>query len=234
MIKQLTDFPDDVVAFVCTGRVTKADYAAVLVPAVAKALRGHKKLRLPRISPAWISAPSGKTSWSGWKASRAGSGSPLLPTSNGSNTRWASQLLYARCDETLFAAGRCAGERMDYRCQLMQQPMGLRSVWMSSPGALPPAKPGDKLVTTRASACGFGLTENPMPPHLSCRARNWHLTRTLNITTASACLGFPEATRPQSFDSSSPANPVPSMTPSNSRMAGLSWCRNWSAARQRL
>jgi len=46
MIEQLTDFPGSVVAFVCSGRVTKADYDAVLVPAVAKALQTHDKVRL--------------------------------------------------------------------------------------------------------------------------------------------------------------------------------------------
>lgn len=46
MIKQLADFPGNVVAFVCKGRVTKADYEAVLVPAVQNALRTHDKVRL--------------------------------------------------------------------------------------------------------------------------------------------------------------------------------------------
>lgn len=46
MIKQLTDFPDNVVAFLCTGRVTKADYETVLVPAVLDALRSRDKVRL--------------------------------------------------------------------------------------------------------------------------------------------------------------------------------------------
>ena len=46
MIEHLTDFPDNVVAVVCKGRVTKRDYDAVLVPAVEKALAKHKKVRL--------------------------------------------------------------------------------------------------------------------------------------------------------------------------------------------
>ena len=46
MIKQLTDLPGNVVAFVCKGRVTKADYDAVLVPAVQNALSTHDKVRL--------------------------------------------------------------------------------------------------------------------------------------------------------------------------------------------
>jgi len=46
MIEQLSGFPDNVLAFVCKGRVTKADYDAVLLPAVLAALRRHEKLRL--------------------------------------------------------------------------------------------------------------------------------------------------------------------------------------------
>ncbi len=46
MIEQLTDFPNNVVAFRCTGRVTKADYDSTLVPAVLSALRAHDKIRL--------------------------------------------------------------------------------------------------------------------------------------------------------------------------------------------
>ena len=46
MIEQLSNFPDDVLAFVCKGRVTKADYDSVLVPAVMKALEKHKRIRL--------------------------------------------------------------------------------------------------------------------------------------------------------------------------------------------
>ena len=46
MIEQLSNFPDDVLAFVCKGRVTKADYDFVLVPAVMKALEKHKGVRL--------------------------------------------------------------------------------------------------------------------------------------------------------------------------------------------
>ncbi len=46
MIKQLTDFPGNILGFMCNGRVTKADYDAVLVPAVRNALRTHDKVRL--------------------------------------------------------------------------------------------------------------------------------------------------------------------------------------------
>jgi hypothetical protein len=46
MIERLQGFPNDVLAFVCKGHVTKADYDDVLVPAVAKALDEHEKVNL--------------------------------------------------------------------------------------------------------------------------------------------------------------------------------------------
>ena len=46
MIKHLTDFPLNVVAFACKGHVTKDDYETVLVPAVESALKQHEKVRL--------------------------------------------------------------------------------------------------------------------------------------------------------------------------------------------
>jgi hypothetical protein len=46
MIEHLTSFPDNVLAFVCKGLVTKADYDAVLVPAVVQVLKTHDKVRL--------------------------------------------------------------------------------------------------------------------------------------------------------------------------------------------
>jgi hypothetical protein len=46
MIVQLTDFPENVVAFVCKGRVTKADYEGVVVPTVLNALQAQDKVRL--------------------------------------------------------------------------------------------------------------------------------------------------------------------------------------------
>ena len=46
MIERLTNFPDHVLAFVCKGQVTKADYDTVLVPAVEKALEKEKRVRL--------------------------------------------------------------------------------------------------------------------------------------------------------------------------------------------
>lgn len=46
MIEQLKDFPDNALAVVCHGRITKEDYEKVLVPAVVEALKRHDKLRL--------------------------------------------------------------------------------------------------------------------------------------------------------------------------------------------
>ena len=46
MIEHLTNVPDNVVAFVCQGQVTKRDYDTVLVPAVMQALMNHNKVRL--------------------------------------------------------------------------------------------------------------------------------------------------------------------------------------------
>ncbi|HEY1413755.1 MAG TPA: STAS/SEC14 domain-containing protein [Rhodopila sp.] len=46
MIARLAGFPDDVLAFAYQGHVTKDAYDTVLVPAVAKALETHKRLRV--------------------------------------------------------------------------------------------------------------------------------------------------------------------------------------------
>jgi hypothetical protein len=46
MIEALKDFPQNVVAFVCHGHITKDDYATVLVPAAEKALSQYDKVRL--------------------------------------------------------------------------------------------------------------------------------------------------------------------------------------------
>jgi SpoIIAA-like len=46
MIERLKDFPANVLAFACRGKVTKADYDTVLVPAVNEALKSGHKLRI--------------------------------------------------------------------------------------------------------------------------------------------------------------------------------------------
>jgi hypothetical protein len=46
MIERLRDFPSDVVAFACKGRVTRQDYQTQLTPAVEAALKEHEKVRL--------------------------------------------------------------------------------------------------------------------------------------------------------------------------------------------
>jgi hypothetical protein len=46
VIERLTGFPDTVLAFVSRGRVTNADYEAVVIPAVVDALKKPGKIRL--------------------------------------------------------------------------------------------------------------------------------------------------------------------------------------------
>jgi len=46
MIEHLKDFPGNVLAVVCHGRVTRADYDSVLVPAAEAALKANAKVRL--------------------------------------------------------------------------------------------------------------------------------------------------------------------------------------------
>jgi hypothetical protein len=46
MIERLTGFPENVLAFVCQGQVTKRDYDTVLVPAVRAALENRRKVRI--------------------------------------------------------------------------------------------------------------------------------------------------------------------------------------------
>ena len=46
MISRLTGFPSNVVAISASGLVRRADYEAVLIPAVEEALKAHDKVRL--------------------------------------------------------------------------------------------------------------------------------------------------------------------------------------------
>jgi hypothetical protein len=46
MIENVGTFPDNVVAFIAKGRVTKRDYDQVLIPKVEEALRQHDKISL--------------------------------------------------------------------------------------------------------------------------------------------------------------------------------------------
>lgn len=46
MIEVLTDFPDEVAAFVCHGHVTKDDYETVVIPDIEKRLLNHDKVRI--------------------------------------------------------------------------------------------------------------------------------------------------------------------------------------------
>ena len=46
MIEALKDFPDNVIAIACHGRVAKADYETVLIPGIEDKLSRHKKVRI--------------------------------------------------------------------------------------------------------------------------------------------------------------------------------------------
>jgi uncharacterized protein YlzI (FlbEa/FlbD family) len=46
MIENIESFPDNVVALVAKGQVTKKDYEQVLIPKVEAALKRHDKIRL--------------------------------------------------------------------------------------------------------------------------------------------------------------------------------------------
>ena len=46
MIELSKGFPDNVLAVICHGRITKEDYEKAIVPAVVDALKRHQKLRL--------------------------------------------------------------------------------------------------------------------------------------------------------------------------------------------
>jgi hypothetical protein len=46
MIELLSGFPENVLAFGCSGEVTREDYRDVVIPAVEAALKGEGKIRL--------------------------------------------------------------------------------------------------------------------------------------------------------------------------------------------
>lgn len=60
MIEVLTDFPDNVAAFVCHEHVTRADYESVLIPDVEKKLAHHDKVRIYyEIAPDFVGVDPG-------------------------------------------------------------------------------------------------------------------------------------------------------------------------------
>jgi len=67
MIEHLKDFPANVLAFVCKGRVTKQDYDTVLVPVVADALKKHDKVRLYYETAADFSGIDPNAVWTDFK-----------------------------------------------------------------------------------------------------------------------------------------------------------------------
>lgn len=46
MINVLSGFPDNVLGFSGSGKITRADYDEVIIPAVEQALKTHEKIRL--------------------------------------------------------------------------------------------------------------------------------------------------------------------------------------------
>lgn len=72
MIEQSKDFPDNVVAFICRGHVTKEDHEALLVPAVDKSLAGRGKLRLYHETAAGFAGIEPGAVWDDMKERRSG------------------------------------------------------------------------------------------------------------------------------------------------------------------
>lgn len=69
MIEILDGFPDGVVAFRATGRVTRTDYDQVLVPAVERALATHRTIRCYyELTPAFTGMDTGAM----WEDARIG------------------------------------------------------------------------------------------------------------------------------------------------------------------
>ncbi|WP_321505363.1 STAS/SEC14 domain-containing protein [Breoghania sp.] len=77
MIEQLQGFPENTVAFACHGRLTRADYEKVLIPAVDEAFSRHRKLRLyyeidgdlehVEAGAMWSDFKTGLEHWLGWE-----------------------------------------------------------------------------------------------------------------------------------------------------------------------
>ena len=80
MIKQLTGFPESVVAFSCRGHVTRADYDTVLVRAsstrCARTRRSGSTTTRPARTSRSMPTRLGKISKLEWSISRTGSALP--------------------------------------------------------------------------------------------------------------------------------------------------------------
>lgn len=69
MIEVLKDFPDNVAAYACHERLTKADYETVLIPDIEDKLTRHKKLRIYcEVAPDYVGVEP-DTVWEDWKFS---------------------------------------------------------------------------------------------------------------------------------------------------------------------
>ena len=67
MIHSLQILPENVVAFVCRGQVTKSDYDTVLVPTVLRALQKHRKVRLYYETAEDFTGFDADVAWEDWK-----------------------------------------------------------------------------------------------------------------------------------------------------------------------
>ena len=60
VIEVLKDFPDNVAAFACHGRLTRTDYETVLIPHIEEKLNRHKRLRgYTEIAPDFVGVDPG-------------------------------------------------------------------------------------------------------------------------------------------------------------------------------
>jgi hypothetical protein len=77
MIEVIKGLPNNVVGIAVEGRVTKKDCLDILMPAVAKSLKRHDKIRSTTSSIRDFRAPHGTISTSGSNMFRNASGSQL-------------------------------------------------------------------------------------------------------------------------------------------------------------
>lgn len=63
MIRTLETFPDEVVALLCSGAVTKSDYDRVVLPAVRNALEAHDRVCLYCETTADVHLSLGRARW---------------------------------------------------------------------------------------------------------------------------------------------------------------------------
>ena len=120
MIEHLTNFPDNVLAFVCKGRVTKADYDTVLVPAVIQTLKTRNKVRLYYETSGDFTGIDPGAMWEDFKVgmehlSRWERIAVVTDVESDQADNAVLQLLDAGSDEIIFDDGSGASARVDRR-----------------------------------------------------------------------------------------------------------------------